>query len=1492
LNEDVSVTFTQLPSESQSLRIEKVFLTNEEIEKTNSVSNIAFDISTDMVNGSFEYDLTLPFQYGDDVTVGFTDNRDGLENGINELESFFENGVLNVKGLDHFTVFVVVETIPAGITEGVDKVNEDCSAVLVDSNRYCYDTIQEAINAATGGETIYVGDGTYEGPFVIDKPNLTLQSINGANLTELTYDKNDYFSWSHDWWWRSNTVTILSAGSGLTLSGFTIKNNSPYQWPIGEYTQIGIRLRNGVSNVLIENNIIEDVNYGVFLNDNEQNNVSINNITIRNNVISKVRKGIDITFGQNITIEGNTITGGSASDIHKAHAGIIVRHGNRDVLINNNTITNFGPGSFGALDIGTDNNDFPKSPANNISNLTITNNNLVGNTYGLLIGNWGPAHSQTIVPISGLKVEHNTITGNSYGIFLNSGAKDLLSLNNGVVIQRNSIYDNTFGVYASGDTAFANLTLNWWGDNSGPYDDIWEDASKPTTNPHGNGNAVYGPVDYRNWIGSEDFQINVDVNETEVEGVYYIQSGTDKYLSFSITSDSPIYGQVIRAGLWTYDSNTGSRTNPRYIGWIDYNANGLIVNEHLTWEMVSTNWIGNNPPGTQIPEGEYLLWVERYWDGGGYVSGSTITKRIVVDNTRPYGQILTPETGTFTNSNTVTVTGTAFDSISGVGRVDVRLRNYPNNTYRTTWIVADLDEFGNFSVEVDVSTSPDDVYEIAVVVYDNAGNNRCLCPRPIITLDRETPTSTLSILADHHEAKNRTLNNSWKGLQWFKEYTQVIIDLQGENNDFVNYAFIGENDECTEATYFTYIENLKDELNSKDNGTYKLCFYAEDLAGNTEDPINEQVLKIDTTRGTSEIVSMSGNYVDGIYYTQSPVSIEAELKDNESGIARTRLYINDKSDASTNVKSIIDDTLVEAGVTHTHYSTFNDLPDGEYYVRVMGYDRAQNHTNTARADFVVDNTDPQGSIDYLYYSSRGMYVEHFITNDNTPILGGSCFDENLDTIILEVNGSTQDLLCNNGTWLSDFVSVSGLSDGTYTAKLTLVDLAGNATVVTQNITIDTVAPTAVHTYYRNGVEITGPIAFVKGVDELTFTGVYEDADPSSGLHKDVFVVFRNSDLKAYCSWNQVLTGGVSLNSTGYQDLSEHQNISDCVASLEDGEYHIRHRIYDNATRSTAPTFNQHRQYTRLQFVVDSVAPVSEITSPSTGLITNEDLEILGTTTDNFSVSEVILSYAEYDGELCGDFEEFARKTSSTPFASPFNWSHTWTPDTNGIYCMKAQGVDLAGNIESTSIVENIIFDTADPTISNVSISNGTLSFNYDGGISGVESIEIKINDGAYQPYITGMNLHALVNNVPGTYTVYIKVTDRAGNEKIQTSSFTIPVPATTAVITSPGVVLGTTEPATETTTTTATVRAQNIVNTQRATTSQTTLTEEDTFATEMQDEKEIDGEILGEKESNEEEENKDSNDQKSFWRTIWPWLIAIVLVGFPVLYFISKRKKY
>ncbi|MBW6441420.1 hypothetical protein K0B04_00735 [Patescibacteria group bacterium] len=120
LDEDVSVTFTKLPmldEDRSTLRIERVRVEDLNLpEEFKTDAEYAFDITTDMENGEFEYDLTLPKPEGVEAEVVY------IEESIEEVKSGVESedikkvekdkvgqkeGSVEVEGLDHFTTFIV-----------------------------------------------------------------------------------------------------------------------------------------------------------------------------------------------------------------------------------------------------------------------------------------------------------------------------------------------------------------------------------------------------------------------------------------------------------------------------------------------------------------------------------------------------------------------------------------------------------------------------------------------------------------------------------------------------------------------------------------------------------------------------------------------------------------------------------------------------------------------------------------------------------------------------------------------------------------------------------------------------------------------------------------------------------------------------------------------------------------------------------------------------------------------------------------------------------------------------------------------------------------------------------------------------------------------------------------------------------------------------------------------------------------------------------------
>lgn len=104
-NSKVTVKFNKLPENKGKLTIKEVTLTDEQVTQTKALSNIAYDITSDMQNGTFEYTLTLPAPKTDNVEVKASEDGQSFVTlgGVTA-----QSDTLTITGLNHFTLFVAV----------------------------------------------------------------------------------------------------------------------------------------------------------------------------------------------------------------------------------------------------------------------------------------------------------------------------------------------------------------------------------------------------------------------------------------------------------------------------------------------------------------------------------------------------------------------------------------------------------------------------------------------------------------------------------------------------------------------------------------------------------------------------------------------------------------------------------------------------------------------------------------------------------------------------------------------------------------------------------------------------------------------------------------------------------------------------------------------------------------------------------------------------------------------------------------------------------------------------------------------------------------------------------------------------------------------------------------------------------------------------------------------------------------------------------------
>jgi parallel beta-helix repeat protein len=232
----------------------------------------------------------------------------------------------------------------------IQPVKTEPTAIVVPDD---YPTIQEAINAASPGDTIYVKEGMYYENVVINK---TI-SVIGENRDTTIIDG------------RGIGSVISVEASNVTIRGFRVQNSGTATLDSGIRIQLAWRARieensvvncdNGIlayllgGNHLIRNNIVTSCQHGIFVQGSFDN-------VIGDNTLTKNNFSITLQF-----CSGNIIDSNNVSYNIK---GIYLYTSMNNTLTRNNIANNE---EWGILMILTSTKN------------TIVKNNVVGNDYGI-----------------------------------------------------------------------------------------------------------------------------------------------------------------------------------------------------------------------------------------------------------------------------------------------------------------------------------------------------------------------------------------------------------------------------------------------------------------------------------------------------------------------------------------------------------------------------------------------------------------------------------------------------------------------------------------------------------------------------------------------------------------------------------------------------------------------------------------------------------------------------------------------------------------------------------------------------------------------------------------------------------------------------------------------------------------------------------------------------------------------------------------------------
>ena len=201
-NKDVSVTFTKLPDNPGTLSIEEITLTEKQVKELGALSNKAYDITSTMENGSFEYNLTLPKPRNIDTEVSYLEkSANEIKNEevkADDLKKIKEDNLeqkkdlIKVSKLDHFTIFIVA--FHTGTILFADWICNNCAQgntmatgdylIMVKSNSSLVSPPMDL--DIYGSESLEFKARTYGG--VVSSTNVITVSIstdNGNNWTQL-----------------------------------------------------------------------------------------------------------------------------------------------------------------------------------------------------------------------------------------------------------------------------------------------------------------------------------------------------------------------------------------------------------------------------------------------------------------------------------------------------------------------------------------------------------------------------------------------------------------------------------------------------------------------------------------------------------------------------------------------------------------------------------------------------------------------------------------------------------------------------------------------------------------------------------------------------------------------------------------------------------------------------------------------------------------------------------------------------------------------------------------------------------------------------------------------------------------------------------------------------------------------------------------------------------------------------------------------------------
>ncbi|MCD6573662.1 MAG: right-handed parallel beta-helix repeat-containing protein, partial [Thermoplasmata archaeon] len=419
-------------------------------------------------------------------------------------------------------------------------IDENDNGVF-DAGEWNGTSIQDAIDNATQGQTIYVESGTYYENIIINKSinlfgkNRDAVIIDGGGVGDVIYINKTS-------WVNLSNFTVKHSGSNSEDAGIEIyhcHNITIRDVNVSE-NEIGMFIKYSSDNTVSNNNICNNGEEGILLEGADiAGYYTVNNSIRQNTLLNNTGRGIKIT----LYCENNLIFDNICNN--NGYDGIYV--GEDYNYIKNNTCSN---NTYYGIHLLSNNNDVANNSC--YSNLRgiyfegsdynhVHNNTCSHNQYGIFVNldSKGNNISNNICvnnSIAGIYIydannniiENGMYSFNGCGIWLNKSSDNTIryadiTLNregvkvagsfSGIILHYNNISGNKkYGINNTA-TVTINAEHNWWGDATGPYDPSNDTATGGLYNPTGLGDNVTDYVDYYPWWDSPSGSILPSIND-------------------------------------------------------------------------------------------------------------------------------------------------------------------------------------------------------------------------------------------------------------------------------------------------------------------------------------------------------------------------------------------------------------------------------------------------------------------------------------------------------------------------------------------------------------------------------------------------------------------------------------------------------------------------------------------------------------------------------------------------------------------------------------------------------------------------------------------------------------------------------------------------------------------------------------------------------------------------------------------------------------------